>query len=382
MTVLAGARIVTPSGVLDPGWVEVSGERISRVGAGRPDAGAGDVDVVELDGGWLVPGFIDIHVHGGGGHDFTKSATAMAAGVEFHLSHGTTRGLVSLMTAPVDALCEQLSWVGPLSGRPDPRKGRIIGAHLEGPFLSHLRCGAQNAEHLAGADRQVLAKLLEAGQGWVRQVTIAPELPGALDLIRDLVDADVIAAIGHTDAEYAQAAAAFEAGASHMTHAFNAMRAMNHRAPGPVPAAFDAGATLELINDGVHVHDAVSRVLARGAANDLVFITDAISATGVGDGTYELGDQPVLVRNGAARLASSGKLAGSTLTMDEAFRRAVVDLGLSPQQAVEASSGTPARVLGITDVCGAIAQGLDADFVLLDEDYRLRKVMVAGDWVA
>ena len=378
MTVLAGARIVTSDGVLEQGWVEVVDERILRVEPGLPPADR--TDVVELAGGWLVPGFIDIHCHGGGGHDFTKSAEAMAAGVEFHLSHGTTRSVVSLMTAPIDALCEQLSWVKPLIQRGDKGRGRILGAHLEGPFLSHLRCGAQNPHHVAEADRQLLAKLLEAGQGAVRHVTIAPELPGALELVRDLLEADVIAAVGHTDAEYAQAAAAFEAGASHLTHAFNAMRAMNHRAPGPVPAAFDAGATIELINDGVHVHDAVSRLLARSAGSTMVFITDAISATGVGDGSYELGDQAVVVRDGEARLPGTGHLAGSTLTMDEAFRRAVVELGLSPQAAVEAASTTPARVLGISDACGAIKPGLDADFVLLDEELRLRKVMLAGQW--
>ena len=375
MTVLSGARVVTPDGVLHPAWVEVVDGRIARVETSRPPTGS-----LDLADGWLLPGFVDLHVHGGGGHDFTGSAEDMAAGVAFHRRHGTTSTLVSLMAGPVDAMSEQLGWVAALTAA-----GEILGAHLEGPFLASARCGAQNPGHLAVPDPLVLAKLLSAGQDAVRTVTIAPELPGAIELIRDVVAAGAIAAIGHTDATYEQAAAGFAAGATLATHLFNAMGSMSQRAPGPAIAALDAGVYVELINDGVHVHEALTRLAVASTPADglgrVALITDAISATGVGDGHYSLGDQDVVVRDGEARLASTQRLAGSTLTMDLAVRRAVQVVGLTVEQASAAASATPARVLGIDDHRGAIAPGLDADLVVLDDDLRVQRVMVRGHWL-
>jgi N-acetylglucosamine-6-phosphate deacetylase len=371
MTILSGARVVTPAGVLEPAWVEVTGGLISRLETSTAPAGS-----LDLEGGWLLPGFLDLHVHGGGGHDFAASAEDMAAGVAFHRRHGTTSTLVSLMAGPVDAMCEQLGWVVSLAA-----SGDVLGAHLEGPFLSAERCGAQNHRHLLTPDPLVLTKLFSAGQDCVRTVTIAPELPGALELIEDIASAGAIAAVGHTDATYEQAAAGFAAGARLATHLFNAMGSMSQRAPGPAVAALDAGAYVELINDGVHVHEALTRLAFASAPDRVCLITDAISATGVGDGHYSLGDQEVQVSGGQARLAATSRLAGSTLTTDEAIRRAVQAVGLSIEQASAAASGAPARLLGIDDRCGAIVPGLDADLVLLDDDLRVRRVMVRGDWV-
>jgi N-acetylglucosamine-6-phosphate deacetylase len=372
MSVIAGARLVTPAGILDEGWIELRGGRIGEVGVGRPPESA-----VDLGGAWVVPGFIDMHVHGGGGHDFTTSAADMAAGVEFHRSKGTTRTLVSLMAAPVDALCRQLGWVADLAGE----GSTVVGAHLEGPFLAHARCGAQNAEYLLAPDHDVLAALLQAGRGYLKTMTFAPELPGGIDMIPTLLASGVIASVGHTDADYSQARTAFVAGATLVTHLFNAMRPTTHRHPGPAVAALEAGVMCELVNDGVHVHDAVTRLAARCLPENLVLITDAISATGAGDGSYVLGDQSVTVAGGEARLTSSDRLAGSTLTMDEAFKRAVVDIGLTIEQAVTASSSNPARLLGLTGSCGSIAVGLDADLAILDEKYVLQRVMSRGEWI-
>ena len=371
MTVYAGARVVTPGGVLDHAWVSVEDGRIAVVGEGAPPMPAHD-----LGGGWLLPGFIDVHVHGGGGFDVTKSPADMRAAVEFHQRHGTTRTLVSLMAAPVDALCEQLGWVAELV-----EDGLVLGAHLEGPFLSAARCGAQNHAHLLDCDPLVLSKLLDAAQGCLRQMTIAAELPGALDLVRELVAADVIAAIGHTDATYEQASAAFDAGARLATHLFNAMGPVSHRAPGAAVAALDSDAILELINDGVHVHEALVRVVANAAPDRVVLITDAVSAAGAGDGCYTLGDRDVVVQDGEARLSGSTSLAGSTLTMDDAVRRLVRDVGLPITVAAAAAATTPARLLGIDSVCGAIAGGLDADLVHLDDDLVLTSVMARGTWL-
>lgn len=374
MTVLAGARVVTPRRVLDPGWVEIEHGRITYAGEGAPPGAQSGV--VDLAGRWLLPGFVDLHTHGGGGADVTQGPDDMAAAVAFHRAHGTTTTLVSLMAQPVEAMCAQLEWAADLT-----RAGEIAGVHLEGPFLSAARCGAQRPESLLLPDGPVLRKLLDAGQGCVRTMTIAPELPGALDLIADLVAENVVAAVGHTDATYAEATAGFAAGATLATHLFNAMRAFGHREPGASIAALDAGAHVEMVNDGVHVHDSLVRLAGRNAPRSLVFITDAISATGVGDGEYTLGEQSVVVRGGAARLASSDSLAGSTLTMDEAVRRAVLPVGLPIETASAAASGNPARVLGRADSIGAIAAGLDADLVVLTDGLAVDRVMRRGAWV-
>jgi N-acetylglucosamine-6-phosphate deacetylase len=370
MTVLAGARVVTPTAILDPGWVEITDGRIRDVGGGPTPAGA------EAVTGWLLPGFVDLHVHGGGGHDFTASAQDMAAGVEFHRRNGTTRTLVSLMAGPIDLMCEQLSWVAELT-----KSGQVAGAHLEGPFLASARCGAQNHAHLLTPDPFVLAKLLEAGQGSVRTVTVAPELPGALSVIEDIVAAGAVAAIGHTDATYEQAMDAFSAGATLATHLFNALGSISQRAPGPSVAALDSGMYVELINDGVHVHESLIRLAATTSPDRLTLITDAISASGVGDGRYSLGDQAVVVENGMARLDASDRLAGSTLTMDESVRRAVQSVGLPIELAAAAASTNPARLLGLADRCGSITPGLDADLVLLDDGLGVQRVMVHGAWL-
>jgi N-acetylglucosamine-6-phosphate deacetylase len=372
MSVLAGARVVTPDGVLDDGWVDVAEGRIVDVGNGPAADGAND-----LGGGWLLPGFIDIHVHGGGGFDATKSTEAMHGAADFHLRHGTTRMLLSLMAAPVDRLCEQLGWI-----REVVSGGRVLGAHLEGPFLAAARCGAQNAAHLIDPDPLVLRKLLDAADGHLRQMTVAPELPGAAELIAELVDAGVIAAVGHTAATFEQASAGFAAGARLATHLFNAMSPISHRAPGAAIAALDAGVVVEMINDGVHVHDGLTRLVGRSIPDRLVLITDAVSAAGAGDGDYTLGDRDIEVRAGAARLAGTTQLAGSTLTMDEAVRRSVREVGLPIEAAAAAASTTPARLLGVHDRVGSIAPGLEADLVHLDDECVLTRVMSRGAWVS
>lgn len=368
-TAFVNARVVTPAGVLDAGTVEIADGKITKVGGAVSEAS----DAIDLHGSWLLPGYVDLHVHGGGGHDFTQSKADMAAGVAFHRTRGTTSTLVSLMTAPLERLVEQLAWVTELAG-----DGMVLGAHLEGPFLSHTRCGAQNHDHLLLPDPEALALLLAAGRGTIRTMTVAPELPGALELIKQIVDAGVIAAVGHTDATYEQAEAAFAAGATLATHLFNAMGSIGQRAPGPSVAALDAGVYVELINDGMHVHDAMSRLAVTRAPHRLALITDAISATGVGDGVYTLGDRDVVVRDGRPTLMDSARLAGSTLTTEGALRRAVHELGLGIVAASEAASGVPARVLGLDDQTGAIVPGFAADLVVLDAELRVQQVIVGG----
>ncbi len=375
MTALCGARVVTPTGVIDGGWAQVEAGAITAVGRGIPPCR----DTIDLGGAWLLPGYIDLHMHGGGGHDATASRTDLAAAVAFHRVHGTTRTLVSLVTAPLDALAEQLGWTADRVAAGPVPQGHVVGAHLEGPFLSHARCGAQNAEHLLLPDRAAFAGLVAAARGCLRSVTIAPELPGALDLIADALAAGAIAAIGHTDATYADAKAAIDAGARLATHLFNGMRPLHHREPGVIAAALVSDLACEVINDGIHVHPAITALVAQ-TPQRLVLVTDAIDAAGVGDGEFVLGGRQVRVRGGEARLTSTGSLAGSTLTMDAALRRAVLECGLPIEVASAGASANPARVLGLGDRCGSIVPGHDADFVVLDDDLRVVRVMASGAW--
>ena len=369
---LRGARVVTPDGVLDEGWVLVDGPRIAAVGDGPvPDA-----DTVEPVTGWLLPGFVDLHVHGGGGADVTASPEALRSAVAFHRRHGTTSTLISLVTAPLTALERQLGWVADYVAEDDG----VFGAHLEGPFLSQVRCGAQNPAFLRIPDRDDFARLVDAARGTLRSVTVAPELPDALDVLKDVQQAGAIGAIGHTDATYAEAMAAIDAGATLATHLFNGMRPIHHREPGPAAAALRANIACEIINDGVHLHPSIT-ALVNERPGRLVLVTDAIDAAGMGDGEVELGGQRVSVRNGEARLVPAGSLAGSTLTLDAAVRRAVQQCGLTVAEASRAASGTPAQLLGRGDELGAIAPGLAADLVVLSDDLELTRVMRHGGWL-
>jgi N-acetylglucosamine-6-phosphate deacetylase len=303
----------------------------------------------------------------------------MEAAVAYHRGHGTTSTLVSLMTAPVDDMSEQLGWAAELAQRGSTVRGHVLGSHLEGPFLSPRRCGAQNPAHMIAPDPAILDRFLAAADGTLRMITLAPELEGATALIGPLRDAGVIVAMGHSDATYEQAAAAIQRGANHATHLFNAMPPLHHRAPGLIGAALEAGIPCELINDGRHVHPALIGLVA-SLIDCPVLITDAIDATGVGDGSFVLAGQEVHVQDGEARLASTRSLAGSTLTMDEALRRSVINSGLTLELASAAASTNPARVLGLEASTGSIAPGKQADLVVLDDDLQVTAVMAAGVW--
>ncbi|HEX4661326.1 MAG TPA: N-acetylglucosamine-6-phosphate deacetylase [Streptosporangiaceae bacterium] len=373
---LAGARVVTPGGVIEGGWVQTEAGVITAMSPGPRPPG----EAVDLAGAWLLPGYIDLHVHGGGGHDASASPADLAAAVAFHRQHGTTRTLVSLVAAPLEALAEQLAWIADRVAIGPTAQGHVLGAHLEGPFLSAARCGAQNPGHLLRPDTAAFARLAAAARGTLRSITIAPELPGALDLIAAARAAGAVAAVGHTDATYAQARVGLDAGLRLATHLFNGMRPVHHREPGVVVAVLEGRIAFEIINDGIHVHPALIRLLAREEPEQLLLVTDAISAAGTGDGEFLLGGLQAVARDGAARLAATGTLAGSTLTMDAAVRRAVVECGLPIEVASAAASANPARVLGIGDRCGAIAVGHDADLVVLDDELRLLRVMAGGSW--
>ena len=373
---LGGGRVVTPGGVLSDGWVSVSNGRIAEVSGARPDS---DTPIIDLHGAWLLPGYVDLHMHGGGGYNVSDSLHAMEEAVAFHRTHGTTATLVSLVTAPEQALSEQLEWAAELVQRGPGHRGHVLGSHLEGPFLSARRCGAQNEAHMVPPDAALLERLRAAAGDSLRMVTIAPELPGALPLIETLARAGVIAAMGHSDATYEQALEGIRAGASHATHLFNAMPPLHHRDPGLVGAALESGIVCELINDGRHVHPAIVK-LVFDLIDHPALVTDAIDAAGAGDGRFELGGLEVVVEAGEARLAATGSLSGSTLTMDQALRNAVKASGLSVERASAAASAVPARALGLEHELGSIAPGMCADLVVLDDDLLITGVMSNGLW--
>lgn len=259
------------------------------------------------------------------------------------------------------------------------RDPRVLGAHLEGPFLAPSRRGAHDPAHLRNPSRTELDLLLTAARGTLRQVTIAPELPGAVEAIDHFVAAGVRVAVGHTEATVEQTRTAFDHGASLLTHVFNAMPGIQHRAPGPVIAAFeDPRVTVELILDGTHVHPDTARLVFAESPGRVALITDAMAAAGAHDGAYTLGTLKVTVRDGIAHLCGTSTIAGSTLTQDVALRHAITAVRIDPQQAITALTLTPARSLGLDQHLGLLAPGYAADAVLLTPDWRVDTVWVAG----
>jgi N-acetylglucosamine-6-phosphate deacetylase len=287
--------------------------------------------------------------------------------------------VLSLVANPVGALEESLAAIADLAEQ-DPL---VLGAHLEGPFLAPSRKGAHNPDFLVAPSAAVVERLMTAADGALRQVTLAPELPGALDAIPVLATAGVVVAVGHTEADEALARAAFDRGARLLTHAFNAMPGIGHREPGPVVAAIrDGRVTAELVLDGVHVHPDVARLLLEAAPGRVALITDAMAAAGAADGRYRLGSLDVAVTDGVARLrqpdGSPGSIAGSTLTLDHALRAATELCGMSLRDAVAALTWVPARALGLDGRLGRLAHGYAADAVLLSAALEVRAVWGAG----
>jgi N-acetylglucosamine-6-phosphate deacetylase len=371
-TVLVGARVVLPTGTVPDGRVTIDGTRIA------PDAPQGNADVIDVRNHWLVPGFVDIHNHGGGGASFSGTAEDVQKAIRTHRRHGTTTLLASTVTDDMDLLVQQAGLLSELA-----EQGDLAGIHFEGPFISPCRKGAHSEELLRDPDPAEVRKLIDAARGKAKMMTLATELPGGIDSVRLLAEHGVIAAIGHTDATYEQTVEAIEAGATVATHLFNAMPQLGHRAPGPIAALLeDERITVELINDGTHLHPASLQLAFHHAgAARVAFITDAMDAAGFGDGRYVLGPLEVEVADGVARLAEGGSIAGSTLTLDRAFKRAVTIDGLPVEDVVAALSANPARLLGMDDTVGSLEPGKDADLVLLDADFDLKGVMRRGEWV-
>lgn len=369
---IATDRILLPSHRdFVAGWVEIDGGAIISAGPGRPLRRPDEVLNLAL-----APGYVDVHCHGGGGAAFaTDDPSDVDTAITAHRAAGTTSVVASLITASIPTLHSQVTL---LAGR--VRAGDLAGIHLEGPWLAPSFKGAHNPQLLADPIPDTVAALLAAAAGGtIRMATIAPELPGAMEAIQVMLASNCLPAIGHTAADYATTKQAIEAGATGVTHIFNAMPALGHRDPGPVLAFLDdPRATVELIFDGIHVSPELAAYVMRMLPDRVVLITDAMAAAGAPDGDYMLGDLPVEVSDRVARLAGLDTIAGSTLTLDRAVRNAVA-YGIPLAQAVRSATIFPAEYLSLHNV-GRVAAGARADLVALDDDANVARVMYRGTW--
>ncbi len=348
-------------------------------------AAAGDGEVIDAAGGYVIPGLVDVHFHGAVGEDFSDAtAEGLQRIADFELSQGVMYICPAGMTLPEDqlrAICENTA-----AHRRENRGGaEVVGLHLEGPFLSMAKKGAQNADYLHAPDAAMLARLQEAAQGAVRLVTVAPEEPGAMEFIRSAKEMGITVSVGHTTADYDTAMEAFRCGASHATHLYNGMPSLHHRAPAVIGAAFDTpGVRAELICDGVHIHGAMVRLAFRlFGAERMVLISDSLRAAGMPDGVYPFGGQEIEVHGNRATIVGHPEtLAGSVTSLMGCLRQAVkFDIPL--HDAVRACTLNPAQAIGIADRCGTLDEGKDASFVVLDEkDLSVRAMVFKGQRIA
>jgi len=343
------------------------------------------VRVVDFGDGVLAPGFVDIHIHGAAGHDVMVANQSQVSAVEQLLSHhGVTSYFPTTVSAPLDQTCSALEHLADVietaSQDNSSRRGRAqpLGIHLEGPFLSHVRRGAHPLDDLLPPTLETFNRLWQAARGYIRIMTIAPELDGALEVISEAARRGVCVSLGHSDADFKSAGAGVSAGARHATHTFNAMRPLDHREPGIIGEALtDSRLSADIIADGIHLDPAIVKLFLQSKGPDqAVLITDAISATGMPDGRYRLGTYEVEVKNG--RCLVDGKLAGSVLTMDRAVRNVMEFAHWDLQQTLRLATLNPARVAGLTNR-GKLAAGAQADFVVLSPSGEVRKTIIRGD---
>jgi N-acetylglucosamine-6-phosphate deacetylase len=386
--VIHAGRAFTPFEEISDAVIVVQGSKISAVGQrGKVDLPRG-VRELNASGRTVVPGFVDVHIHGAGGHDVmegTREALEIISATV--AAHGTTSLVATTVTASEKETRDSVAGIAHFILNTSQYAARelsaeILGIHFEGPFISPARRGVHPAKWIVPPSRELLAQLLGEARGTAQILTLAPELPGALDLISAARHAGLVVSLGHTDATYEQAQAAIEAGASHAAHVFNAMRPFSHRGTGVIGAVLTSPkVSAELIADGVHVDEAAMRMLVELKTPErVILVSDGISATGMPDGKYQLGMFDVKVSGGVARNAE-GKLAGSTLTLDRALRN-MVALGVPLASALRMVTANPARQIGLGARKGVLAPGADADLVFLDDKLEVSGVMTRGAGLA
>jgi N-acetylglucosamine-6-phosphate deacetylase len=392
MIVLSAHRLFTPQEEIKDPLLFIEDGLISAVSSRAQREIPKNATVIDLasDGladAVLAPGFVDIHMHGGAGLDVMRAAPAELPHLNrFLTTHGVTGYFPTTVAAPLDQTCAALARLadaieaarGSQGSNADAVQARPLGIHLEGPFLSHKRRGVHPPEYLVEPTLEIFERLWQAARGQVRMMTIAPELPGALEVIAEAARRKVCVSIGHSDAVLEAARAGVRAGARHATHTFNAMRPLDHRDPGILAEVLtDSRLSADIIVDGIHVAPEVVQLFLRAKGLELaVLITDATAAAGMPDGTYQLGPIQVEVKDG--KCTKDGNLAGSVLTMDRAVRNVTQFAGWSLQDAVCAATLNPARAVGLAQGYGILAPGAEANLVVLNRDGKVRKTMVRG----
>ncbi|MFD0716485.1 N-acetylglucosamine-6-phosphate deacetylase [Paenibacillus sp. GCM10027626] len=363
------------------GEVTVEDGIITAITAAADAAQADDsIPYIDGKGGWLLPGFIDIHVHGGYGHDFMDATAEAYDGItKFHAANGTTTILATTVTASPERI-EAVLKAAAAYRAGDMQYAELAGVHLEGPFISEKWPGAQNPAFIVPPQTEWLERWIAEWPALIKIMTLAPEKDGALAVIEWLRQQGIVASLGHTDATYDEVVTAVQHGLCHGVHTYNAMTGLHHRKPGTLGAMMTEDAiTAELIADGHHVHPAAIKVLTRTKpADKLVLITDAMSAAGLGDGQYDLGGLAVDVRGGVATLHEGNSLAGSTLTMIEAFRFMLKHTELTVPEVSRLASANPAKVLGLEQQTGSISVGKRADLVWTDDNHQMLATWVKG----
>ncbi len=378
-------RAFTPHEEIAGAVIIVDGTKIAAVGRRADIPVPASARQFHAPGLTIVPGFVDVHIHGAAGHDVMEATSESLGLIASAVAlHGTTSLVATTVTASEESTCRAVGGIADYINAPSQRiltgspRAEILGIHFEGPFISPARRGVHPPEWIALPSIALLRNFLDAARGTARILTLAPELPGALELIAAARQAGLVVSLGHTDATYAEAMSAIDLGARHAAHVFNAMRPFAHRETGVLGAVLTSSqVTCELIADGVHVDAAAMRVLlATKTPAGIVLVSDGTSATGMPDGTYRLGTFDVTVSGGVSRSAE-GNLAGSTLTLDRALRT-IVAQGVSLPQALAMLTANPARVLGMGARKGALIAGADADLVLLDPHLQIAGVMTCG----
>lgn len=382
-TCITAGRVFTPLESIESGMVIVEDGKILSVNTqvvAEVPSGAEHLDFPDLV---LAPGYIDVHVHGGAGHDVMQDDPSGRVAFERALArHGVTSYLATTVTAPIDRILGALDRLsGVITAEREPVGAHPLGIHLEGPFISPRKCGVHPADLLLDPTLERFEKMWQASSGTLKMMTIAPELTGAEPVIAEALKRGVHSSLGHSDATFASAKNAIKAGATHATHTFNAMRALDHREPGILGAVLtDDRLMADIIADGVHVAPAMVKLFVKAKGPELaVLITDAISATGMPDGLYQLGGFKVQVRGDRCEL--DGKLAGSVLTMDRAVRNVMTFADWNLQNSVTLATRNPSCLLGATPNKGVIAEGADADLILLTPAGEVVHTFVAGRMV-